>query len=182
MISLIARALLSLSLVALTSSVNAQQRRSPAAPLEPGRMSPPLQRAAVITPALQSTVSQPPSKSLLVGVPFADVGFPDGFRFSNLGGRREVYVPVPQGVELNLADLVLSYDDVSAHDARRSLEILVNDRSVASLPLDGKGIGRTVRIPLATAAAREGFLSSRSFIRAPRRRIAVSMSVTSATA
>jgi len=97
-------------------------------------------------------------KSLLVGVPFADVGFPNGFRLSNLGGRREVYIPVPQGVELNLAELILAYDDVSAYDARRSVEILVNDRSVSALALDGKSTGHTVRIPLANAMTREGFL------------------------
>ena len=97
-------------------------------------------------------------KSLLVGVPFADAGFPDGFRLSNLGGRRELYVPVPQGVELSLAELLLTYDDVSAHEARRSLEILVNDRSVAALALDGKSTGRIARISLANAAVRDGFL------------------------
>jgi hypothetical protein len=96
--------------------------------------------------------------SLLVGVPFANSGFPDGFRLSNLGGRREVYIPVPRGVELSLAELVLAYDDVSAHDARRSLEILVNDRSIAALALDGKSPGRTARISLANATVRDGFL------------------------
>ena len=89
-------------------------------------------------------------------MPFADVGFPNGFRLSNLGGRREVYIPVPQGIELGVADLVLGYDDVSAYDARRSVEILVNDRAVASLILDGKSIGRTVRIPACQRRAARG--------------------------
>jgi hypothetical protein len=108
--------------------------------------------------AAPQAVPEAPRKLLLVGVPFADIGFPNGFRLTNLGGRREVYVPVPQGIELGLGDLVIAYDDVSAHDAKRSLEILVNDRSVASLVLDGKSTARTVRVPLATAVAREGFL------------------------
>jgi cellulose synthase operon protein B len=156
--SVSARFLLAASLTALASSAHAQQRRALAAPFEPSRLAPLVQRAAVIAPTPQGAISEAPRKSLLVGVPFADVGFPDGFRFSNLGGRREVYIAVPQGVELNLAELVLAYDDVSAHEARRSLEILVNDRSVAALALDGKSTGRTVRIPLASAAVREGFL------------------------
>jgi hypothetical protein len=88
----------------------------------------------------------------------ADVGYSNGFRLSNLGGRRDVYIPVPQGIELNLAELVLVFDDVSAHDARRSLEILVNDRSVSAVALDGKSAGRTVRVALANATARDGFL------------------------
>jgi hypothetical protein len=97
-------------------------------------------------------------KTLTVGVHFSDIGYSNGFRLSNLGARREIYVPVPQSAELKLADLLLSFDDVSAHEARRSLEILVNDRLVMALPLDGKRIGSTVRIPLANIAAREGFL------------------------
>jgi cellulose synthase subunit len=157
--SLPAHILLAASLTALTSSADAQQRRAFSAPIEAVRTIPQVQRAAVITPAPPSVVAPEPSpKSLLVGVPLADVGYPNGFRLSNLGGRREVYIPVPQGIELNLAELVLAYDDVSAHEARRSLEILVNDRSVASLALDGKSTGRTTRISLANAMAREGFI------------------------
>jgi len=106
----------------------------------------------------QGAGAEAPSRSLLVGVAFADAGFPEGFRLSNLGGRRELYIAVPQGVELSLAELVLAYDDVSAHEARRSLEILVNDRSIAALALDGKSTGRTARIPLTNAAVRDGFL------------------------
>lgn len=106
----------------------------------------------------QAAIVDAPFKSLRVGVPIADAGFPEGFRLSNLGGRRELYIRVPQGVELNLAELVLAYDDVSAHEARRSLEILANDRSIAALALDGKGTGRTARISLANISARDGFL------------------------
>ncbi len=155
---LIMRVLFAAFLIALTSSAHAQQRKPLNAPFEPAIISPQLQRAAVVTAAPQVAVPPAAAKSLLVGVPFARVGFPSGFRLSNLGGRREVYVPVPQGIALKLVDLALVYDDVSAHDARRSLEILVNDRSVAALVLDGKSTGRTVRVPLATATPREGFL------------------------
>jgi hypothetical protein len=157
-ISLIARVSLAALLVALASPAEAQQRRLLTAPFEPAKISPQVQRAAVVTAAPQGAVSAALPKSLLVGVPFANVGFPGGFRLSNLGGRREVYVPVPQGIDLNLGDLVLAYDDISAHDARRSLEILVNDRSVAALALDGKSTGRIVRVPLANASPRQGFL------------------------
>jgi len=159
---LIVRVWLAISLAAFASSAHAQQqqqqRRPLAAPVDPVRTFPQIQRAAAITPPAQSAGLATPSKSLLVGVPFADVGFPNGFRLSNLGGRREVYIQVPQGIELGLADLVLAYDDVSAHEARRSLEILVNDRSVSSIALDGKSTGRILRVPLAGAAARDGFL------------------------
>jgi Bacterial cellulose synthase subunit len=153
------RFLLAMSLTALAGSADAEQpQRTFATTYEPTRFAPQVQRTAVNTPVAQGVLPGTPPKSLLVGVPFADVGFPDGFRFSNLGGHREVYIPVPQGVQLKLAELVLAYDDVSAHDARRSLEILVNDRSIAALPLDGKSTGHTARVSLANAVVRDGFL------------------------
>jgi hypothetical protein len=93
-----------------------------------------------------------------MAVMLADVGYSNGFRLSNLGGRREIYIPLPQGVDIALSELVLSLDDVSAHDARRSLEVLVNDRLVSAIALDGKSAGRVVRISVASAVAREGFL------------------------
>jgi len=156
--SLVGRVSLVVSLAVLAASAQAQQRGPLAPPFKQGRPPTEVQRAAVIAPAPQSEAPEAPRKSLVVGVPFADAGFPNGFRLSNLGGRREVYISVPQGIELDLADLVLAYDDVSAHDARRSVEILVNDRSAASLALDGNSTGRIVRIPLTNAKARDGFL------------------------
>ena len=124
--------------------------RSPAAPHP--------QETAAITPDPRNVTADVPIKSLLVDAALGDVGYANGFRLSNLGGRREVYIPIPQGVELSLADFVLVLDDVSAHDSRRSLEVLVNDRSVSAIALDGKSTGRIVRIPLANVTPREGFL------------------------
>lgn len=164
MIRLAARLLLSASLAtALTSSAPAQQRFVPYPPLriEPARAAPPVptpSKTAAVTPDARSAAPDAPLKSLLVDVLLADAGYSNGFRFSNLGGRREIYIPVPQGIELNLAELALVFDDMSAHEARRSLEILVNDRSVSAIVLDGKSTGRIVRIALANAVARDGFL------------------------
>jgi hypothetical protein len=91
-------------------------------------------------------------------ISLADVGFASGFRFANLGGRREIFVPLPQGADLTATELVLTVDDISAHPARRSLEVLVNDRSVSSLVLDGKSMGRVIRLPLTAATPRNGYL------------------------
>jgi cellulose synthase operon protein B len=162
-VSLRTRLLLASSLTLLTSTAYAQPqqpvsiRGEPARTLPQARRPPPVTAAAI---APDSQVARPDAslKSLVVSVLLREVGYSNGFRLSNLGGRREVYIPLPQGIELNLAELVLAYDDVSAHDARRSLEILVNDRLVTAIALDGKSIGRTARIPLANAAARDGFL------------------------
>ena len=99
-----------------------------------------------------------PANSLVVATTLGEIGYANGFRLSNLGGRQEVFLPLPQGDQTSLSELVLVLDDVSAHEARRSLEILINDRSMASIALDGKSRGRVVRIPLAGVVARDGFL------------------------
>ena len=98
-----------------------------------------------------------PSGNLITQVTFADIGFASGLRFSNLGARREIFLPLPQGADLSAGELLLSLDDISAHEARRSLEILVNDRSAAAIALDGKTMGRQVRVPLSRAKGRAGF-------------------------
>jgi hypothetical protein len=97
------------------------------------------------------------SSALLSSITLGDLGFKDGIRFANLGGRRDLFIPLPQGPDISARELILTIDDISAHEARRSVEILVNDRSAAALALDGKG-ERVVRIPLAGAKARDGFL------------------------
>lgn len=117
----------------------------------------------VVTPATAGAIDQAPrsvvpANSLVVATTLGEIGYANGFRLSNLGGRQEVFIPLPQGDQTKPAELVLVLDDVSAHDARRSLEILVNDRSMASIALDGKSEGRIVRIPLAGVVARDGFL------------------------
>lgn len=138
------------------------QPRKPPPRLEPAALAAPqplpFLRTATVAPDAGIASANSPPKSFVVGVLLGDVGYTNGFRLSNLGGRREIHIPVPQGVDLSLSELVLSFDDVSAHEARRSLEILANDRSVFAIALDGKSTARTIRIPLASVAARDGFL------------------------
>ena len=95
--------------------------------------------------------------ALLSSITLGDIGFKDGIRFANLGGRRDVFIPLPQGPDITARELILTVDDISAHEARRSVEILINDRSAAAIALDGKG-ERIVRIPMPGAKAREGFI------------------------
>ncbi len=98
------------------------------------------------------------SETLTTTVTLADIGLASGFRLANLGGRQELFVPLPQGVGATARELVLSLDDVSAHEARRSLEVLVNDRSAGAIALDGRAAARVVRVPLANTTTRDGFL------------------------
>jgi hypothetical protein len=118
------------------------------------------------TPAVLPAAIEPPpgaaaavrANSLISAITLADIGLVNGVRFANLGGRRELFVPLPQSGEVAASDLVLVLDDVSAHDARRNLEVLVNDRTVVAILLDGKTRGRSVRIPLAKARPKDGYL------------------------
>jgi hypothetical protein len=118
--------------------------------------------AAAPAPAPAPAPTETPARarpgSLISVTTLANLGFTDGLRFANLGGRRDVFVPLPQGGEITPSELVLAFDDVSAYEARRNFEVLVNDRSAAAVALDGHGTGRVVRIPLAAAKPRDGFL------------------------
>jgi len=114
-------------------------------------------QAAVVAPTPSALTAQPRPTGLLSAVTLGDIGFLTGLRFANLGGRREIFVPVPQGDEV-ASELVLVLDDLSAHEARRSLEVLVNDRSARAIVLDGHSMGRVVRVPLPQTKTKDGFL------------------------
>jgi hypothetical protein len=132
----------------------------PSQSIAPSPSIPPLNTLAPFLSIAPSPSIAPRSRAgtLISTLTFADLGFGSGIRFANLGGRREIFAQLPQGAAIVPSELVLTLDDMSAHDARRNLEILVNDRSAAAIALDGKSSARVVRIPLATAKARDGYL------------------------
>jgi len=117
---------------------------------------------AVIPPTSSATLvaTAPAPSGLIAEVTLGDIGFVNGLRFSNLGGRRDIFVPVPtpEGDALTVSDLVLVIDDVSAHDARRNLEVQVNDRTATAIALDGNTRGRSIRVPLGKAVPKDGYL------------------------
>jgi hypothetical protein len=154
------RVLAALSLLAVSASgASAQKLARPHAiyPPPPAQQFRPPQPMAQAQSAPQEMIT-PRSNLMVTTVSLADIGFKNGIRFANLGGRREIFVPMPQGADLSATELALVLDDLSAHEARRNVEVLVNDRSVAAIPLDGKGTARTVRIPLGKTKAHDGFL------------------------
>ena len=114
--------------------------------------------AAAGTLAGGAAASASKSNSLISAVTLADVGFANGMRFANLGGQHELYVPLPQDSEVAARNLVLVLDDFTAHEAKRSLEVQINNRTVASIVLDGKGRDRVVQVPLNGAKPKDGYL------------------------
>jgi hypothetical protein len=95
---------------------------------------------------------------LLAEVTLADIGFVNGLRLSNLGGHRELFVPLPQDGEVAATELVLAIDDITAYEAKRNLEVQVNDRTVAAIALDGNSRGRIVRVALGKMRPKDGYI------------------------
>jgi hypothetical protein len=114
---------------------------------------------APATPVLAETGPSPARPGgVLAELTLADIGFINGLRLANLGGRRDLFVPLPQDGEAAASELMLVIDDISAHEARRSVEVQANDRTVAAIALDGKSRNRTVRIPLGKVRPKDGYL------------------------
>lgn len=114
--------------------------------------------AAVMADVLEVPPPAAPARGVLAQVTLADIGFGNGVRLANLGGRRDLFVPLPQDGEVAASELVLVVDDISAHEARRHLEVRINDRTVAAIPLDGNSRARVVRIPLGHTRAKDGYI------------------------
>jgi hypothetical protein len=110
--------------------------------------------AAAAAPA----IAAPKSNSLVAAITLADIGFTNGLRFANLGGQHELYVPLPQDSDVAATSLVLVLDDFTAHEAKRNLEVQVNNRTVAAIVLDGKGRNRVIQVPLSGAKPKDGYL------------------------
>jgi hypothetical protein len=109
---------------------------------------PPLPPPPLLRPAVQIAPAPTRALDVFATVSLADIGFTDGFRFGNLGGHREVFVPLPQGGEALADEFAMVLDDVSAYEARRNLLVTINDRTMTSISLDGHSTARVVRIPL----------------------------------
>jgi cellulose synthase operon protein B len=122
------------------------------------KTSPAMQPAAAAQPLAEPAAPASRPGRLLTDVKLADLGFINGVRLSNLGGHRELFVPLPQDGDVAATDLVLAVDDISAFEARRNLEVQVNDRTVAAIALDGKSRDRTVRISLGRIRPKDGYL------------------------
>src|SRR3984885_7899445 len=143
--------------IALCVSTQAQAQGRLLLPLpRQGHAAAPPVNSVMAAPAMPAPAPGPSNP--LAEVTLADIGFANGLRFANLGGHRELFVPLPQRGDVTVSDLVLALDDLSAHEARRNLEIQVNDRTVAAIVLDGKSTDRIVRIALGNAVPKNGYL------------------------
>ena len=60
--------------------------------------------SAMPAPAMPAPAAPRP-RGPLAEVTLADIGFVNGLRFANLGGHRELFVPLPQGGDITASDL-----------------------------------------------------------------------------
>ena len=146
------------ALVLFPIAAHSQTRPPPLPPISHRAAASRPPQTVAVAPAAEPVPAAPRPGGLLAEVKLADIGFVNGLRFANLGGHHELFVPLPQDGEVTASDLVLVLDDVSAHEARRSLEVQVNDRTMAAIALDGKSRGRNVRIPLGRLRPKDGYL------------------------
>jgi hypothetical protein len=142
------------TVIAISASHSALARPRPPIPVP----APSTQGAAAQNNSAQAATAQPSAKTVTASIALADIGFKNGFRMANLGARRVIFVPLPQNADVKLTDLILKYDDLSAFKAKRNFEVLVNDRTVATVPLEGNGSDRSLRVPLAGVVERDGFI------------------------
>jgi hypothetical protein len=147
-----------LSLAALLLATQAQsQTRLPAPrPAQAPRLVAAAPPASAVQPAVAKVEPRPGGP--LAAITLADIGLVNGLRLANLGGHRDVFVPLPQSADVTASDLVLVFDDISAYEARRNLEVQVNDRTAAAIVLDGKSRNRIIRVPLDKTKPMDGYL------------------------
>ena len=110
--------------------------------------------------AMPVAAAAPPPKpsGLVAAVTLGDIGFINGLHFANLGGHRELYMPIPDDADVTATTLTLVVDDFAAHEAKRNLIVQINDRTVTAIALDGQGRGRTLQVPLGGARPKDGYL------------------------
>src|SRR4051812_33309283 len=100
------------------AAAHAQKPQRAAAIVTPAAFAPPpplpkkpRRAAAIVPPAALQVEAPKPSGSLVASITLADFGFVSGFRLSKLGGREEIFLPLPPGAELTASELLLSLDD-----------------------------------------------------------------------
>ncbi|WP_299309594.1 hypothetical protein [uncultured Croceicoccus sp.] len=116
---------------------------------------PALQRAMAAPSAAQAAGSV--SRFITLG----ELGLSDGFEMDGLSGTRELYFPIPAGLDIDDMRLRLRYRSDAAFESRRAVGIEIGGRTrfTAALP-DGYSEG-VIDIPLSPDMIEGGFLAAR---------------------
>ncbi len=114
--------------------------------------------AEPLVSAIDGSKIEPPATQMLNrSISLREIGLTEGARLAGLGASREFYFPVPRALK-HSANLVLTYETATSLDSRRSIEVLVGERSLLLKSLSATPERQTIRIPLDGIEAQNGFV------------------------
>jgi len=90
-------------------------------------------------------------------IEIGEIGFADGFQFSGLNGERELFFPVIKDAATDMT-FRLDLRSQSAFASRRTLQILIDDRVVATRGLDSEAESFTIRQAVDAGSVENGFV------------------------
>jgi hypothetical protein len=115
-------------------------------------------QAPAATPPSTAPLAMPAGVGLPVMRTLADMGFARGLTFEGMSGRRELYFAVPHPDAVQGMMLRLPYNSSSAFGARRSVQVLLNDRPVLSQALGPHATTGTIDVPVSADDVVNGFV------------------------
>ena len=108
--------------------------------------------------AAPAPLARPAGAGLPVTRTLAEMGFARGLTFEGMSGRRELYFAVPRPDAVQGMTLHLPYNSSSAFGARRSVQVLINDRPVLSQALGPNASTGSIDVPVSADDVVNGFL------------------------
>jgi len=99
------------------------------------------------------------SRTYTRSLTLADIGYPQGFRFDSMGGKKDLFFALPKNVNLRRAHLMLGYDLSAAFDGKRSLEVEFGSKTVFAKSLRSRGESNLVNLDLPVGAEHDEYLT-----------------------
>ncbi len=100
---------------------------------------------------------QAPATILHRTISLPEIGFKEGARLTGLGATRDLFFPVPRSMKFN-AQLTLAYESATSIDARRSVEVMIGERTLLLKPFNGTTERDSIKIPVNVSDVSNGFI------------------------
>lgn len=107
---------------------------------------------------LAAPLPVPAGAGLPVVRTLAEMGYARGLTFEGMSGRRDLYFAVPRPEAVQGLRLHLPFTTSTAYGARRSVQVLINDRPVATQALASNASTGSIDVPLSADDVTNGFL------------------------
>ena len=105
----------------------------------------------------QSGLEQVSGSILHRTISLPEIGFKEGARLTGLGATRDLFFPVPRSMKFN-AQLTLAYESATSIDARRSVEVMIGERTLLLKPFNGTTERDSIKIPVNVTDVSNGFI------------------------